>query len=221
MAKNMKKFNFKAASAYHKEWSTYVFDIIGRPLSVFLVKFTSITPNQVSYISFVLGVLGAYFILLGGYKNLVIGGSLAFAYNIFDMIDGRVARARGVSTVFGKWLDGMIDFTIFPLLIFALALSLKSYWSLVLGMLAIMSYPTHYLIVHFYKSEIVGKKDLIPIPGKFEWVRHVYGSNFFYLFFFAACLANKPMWILIFWATFGNLYWVVLMIVQYLNIRKL
>jgi len=209
----------KKAKAYHQEWSTHVFDIIAQPLSRFFVKYTKLTPNQCSWISFLLGILGGIYFLKGGYQNILIGAILAFGYNIFDMMDGVVARARKMSSIYGKWLDGIIDFVIFPYLIFTLALGLQTYLAAVIGMLAIVSYQTHYLIVHFYKSEIVDDKKLMKIPVKYEWLRTAYGSNFFYLFTLIAAIINQPMAILWFWATFGNLYWILIVFVQHRNLK--
>ncbi len=213
------KFDFKAASSYHKEWSTYVFDIIGNPLAVFLVKYTKISANQTSILSFIFALIGGFFLFKGGYQNQVIGGLFAFLYNLFDMIDGRIARARRETSLYGKWLDAMIDFFVFPYLIFTLAYGMQTYLAAVIGMLAIVSYQTHYLIVHFYKSEIQGNNKNIHINGKFEWLRYVYGSNFFYLFLPIALILNHPMYVLLFWAIFGNLYWFVIIFVQHLNMR--
>ena len=91
-----------------------------------------------------------------------------------------------------------------------------------LGMLAIISYPNQYLIIHFYNAAIVKKHEPMAIPGngKWEWLRDVYGSNLFYLFLFIGAVINKPVYVLIFWATFGNLYWVGIIFMQYLALRK-
>lgn len=221
--KKAEKYDFKGASSYHKELTTRVFDIIAEPISIFFIKFTKITPNQISVISFILALIGGVFFLKGGFINQLIGAGLAFFYNIFDMIDGRIARARKISTRLGKWLDGMIDFVVFPYLIFTLALGMRSYLAAVVGMLAIVSYQTHYLIIFFYKYEMIGEKKPIVIPGKgkFEWIRYLYGSNLFYLFLMVAVAIKQPMLVLWFWAIFGNLYWVMVMLVQYINLKKM
>ena len=214
------KYDFKAASSYHKEWSTYVFDVIGEPISIFLIKYTKMTPNQASLLSLFFALMGGFFFIKGGYQNQLIGAGFAFLYNIFDMIDGRIARARRESTLYGKWLDAMIDFVVFPYLIFTLAFGMGTYLAAVVGMLAIVSYQTHYLIVHFYKSEIQGNRNEIELPGKFEWLRYIYGSNIFYVFLPIALIFNAPMYVLLFWAIFGNLYWFLIIYVQHSNIRK-
>lgn len=60
------------------------------------------------------GVASAFFALSGGpgYASpglLRVGGAIALAGAIFDMLDGRVARARGRSTSFGAYLDSTMD----------------------------------------------------------------------------------------------------------------
>ena len=216
-----KEYDFKGASSYHKEWSTRVFDIIGEPLSVFLIKCTKMTPNQCSMLSFIFGLVGGIFFLQGGFINQVIGASFAFLYNIFDMIDGRIARARHISTKMGKWLDAIIDFFVFPYLIFTLAYGMGTYMAALVGMLAIISYNTHYLIVFFYKFEMTGNKPIgIPGKGKLEWIRYIYGSNVFYLVLLITVLLKAPMAVLWIWAIFGNLYWMAILVVQYQNLRR-
>jgi CDP-diacylglycerol--glycerol-3-phosphate 3-phosphatidyltransferase len=60
------------------------------------------------------GVASAFFSLSGGpgYASpalLRVGGVIALLGAIFDMLDGRVARARGRSTRFGAFLDSTMD----------------------------------------------------------------------------------------------------------------
>ena len=60
------------------------------------------------------GVASAFFGLSGGpgYASpalLRVGGVIALVAAIFDMLDGRVARARGRGTKFGAFLDSTMD----------------------------------------------------------------------------------------------------------------
>jgi len=60
------------------------------------------------------GVASAFFALSGGpgYASpalLRAGGVIALVAAVFDMLDGRVARARGRSTSFGAYLDSTMD----------------------------------------------------------------------------------------------------------------
>ena len=222
MLKVKRECHFEGIHNKHKEWGCLIFDWLGRPVTRFLAKYTNITPNQVSILSFILCVIGAYFLFLGGYKNVLIGASFAFIGNLFDMVDGCLARATGLRSIYGHWLDAMIDFIVFPLLVFALAVGIGTYPAMFLGMLAIISYPNHYLIIHFYNAAIVKKHEPMAIPGnrRWEWLRDVYGSNLFYLFLFIGAVFDLPLYVLLFWATFGNLYWMGIILMQYLALKK-
>ncbi len=205
------------ASKKHKEWGMILTDYLARPVAVFLAKYTSFTPNQITIVSFLLGLAGAFFLYQG---NLVVGASFAMLYNILDMCDGMVARVKGIHSPWGHWLDGVLGFILFPILIFALVLGMNNYLAFILGMLAIISYPLQYNLVYFYKLEVQKSKEQTSMPGRLEWLRYAYGSSFFYLFLLVAALFNKPFWVLWFWAVFGNLYWVALLVVQYRSISR-
>jgi CDP-diacylglycerol--glycerol-3-phosphate 3-phosphatidyltransferase len=60
------------------------------------------------------GVASSFFAMAGGpgYASPVmlrVGGVIALVAAIFDMLDGRVARARGRETRFGAYLDSTMD----------------------------------------------------------------------------------------------------------------
>lgn len=68
-----------------------------------------ITPNQITYLGLVPGTLSIYLIASGRYDMIVLGAVFFQISWIFDMLDGGLAKARGTTSVFGKWLDGFID----------------------------------------------------------------------------------------------------------------
>jgi phosphatidylglycerophosphate synthase len=67
---------------------------------------TSLGPNALSLIGAVVS-LGAAWVLAEG--AFVAGGLLILAGGFFDLIDGAVARDRGISTRFGAFLDSTLD----------------------------------------------------------------------------------------------------------------
>ena len=208
------------ASRKHKEWGQILSDYFARPIAWLLIKFTHVTPNQVSIFSFLLGLVGAYFLYLGGFKNVLIGASFAFAYNVLDMCDGIIARVKNLRSPLGHWLDGTFGFILSPLLLLSLAVGLHNYTALIVGMAAVVSYPLQYSLVYFYKLEILKSTENTKIPGKFEFLRYAYGNAFLYVFLLVAALLNQPWAVLWFWAILGNLYWVALLVVQYFSVRK-
>jgi len=88
--------------------STYLNRPVSIKLSRYLVR-RSITPNQVSLVSFVLSLCGAFLFMLSGYPALLAGGILAQAASIIDGCDGEIARLKFQQTSYGGWLDAVLD----------------------------------------------------------------------------------------------------------------
>lgn len=76
----------------------------GRPLSKALVH-TPITPNMVSVVSIVTGVIAALFFAAGDPRSVIIGAVLFQLSAIIDCVDGDIARAVFKESPLGKWLD--------------------------------------------------------------------------------------------------------------------
>ncbi|MBW8002201.1 MAG: NTP transferase domain-containing protein [Planctomycetes bacterium] len=85
---------------------------LNRPISTritrFLVK-TKVTPNQISFFSFLLCVISSVLFLKGGYATLLAGAVLAQIASIIDGCDGEIARLKYQSTAFGGWFDAVLD----------------------------------------------------------------------------------------------------------------
>ena len=74
---------------------------------------TRISPNVLTFIGLVINIIAA---ILFGYANalnysrmFMYAGLVIIAAGIFDMVDGRVARATGQVTTFGAFFDSVID----------------------------------------------------------------------------------------------------------------
>jgi CDP-L-myo-inositol myo-inositolphosphotransferase len=85
---------------------------LNRPLSTRLTRRlvnTSITPNQLSVLSFAIAALGAVALALPGYGALALGGLLAQLSSVLDGCDGEVARLRFSGSELGGWFDAVLD----------------------------------------------------------------------------------------------------------------
>ncbi|CAD6492023.1 MAG: Bifunctional IPC transferase and DIPP synthase [Candidatus Argoarchaeum ethanivorans] len=114
---------------------------ISTKISKCLVK-TSVTPNVISFLSFILCCIGAFFFFLGGWVNLAIGATLAQVSSIVDGCDGEVARLKFNETEFGAWFDAVLDryadaFLLFGLTCYVYFLS-EALLCLAVGFLAII-----------------------------------------------------------------------------------
>ena len=85
---------------------------LNRPVSTRISKYlvkTNITPNHISFFSFVLCCIGAFFFFLGEYHYLLLGATLAQVSSIVDGCDGEIARLKFQETEFGAWFDAVLD----------------------------------------------------------------------------------------------------------------
>lgn len=86
-----------------------------RPLAFLLVKAiysSSITPNQLTVISMVFGVIGGFFYTIGNHNSFIIAALLILVYNVIDCSDGQLARLKKNGTAVGRILDGIADYVV-------------------------------------------------------------------------------------------------------------
>jgi len=219
----MNKSDFKKVKKERDEYTARIIRIFfAKPISKVLIKFIKITPNQITLFSFIFGLIGIFFLIRGGYKNIVIGATFSFLYIIFDCVDGEVARAKKLTSTLGFWLDGIVGFIVVPFTMLALAVGLRTYNSLLIGSIAALCFPMQFLFIHFFKSEISKNEKRIktPISSKFDFMRYVYGSALFFPLLLIGALINMPILVLLFFAIFGNLFWILILFLQFLNIKK-
>jgi len=97
------------------------------------------TPNQVTVISFLIGLLSAYQFSLGNFWPTVFGALLLQLSIIVDCVDGELARYTRKFSQFGAWLDAITDRIKEYLVYFALAYGAEKngqdIWLLAIGMM--------------------------------------------------------------------------------------
>jgi len=85
---------------------------VHRPVGALIVRAiypTSITPNQLTYASFVAGVVAAACFCQQPRALVVAGALIQLVANFLDSADGMLARAKGLHSRFGATLDLMLD----------------------------------------------------------------------------------------------------------------
>ncbi|HEY5944495.1 MAG TPA: CDP-alcohol phosphatidyltransferase family protein [Kofleriaceae bacterium] len=86
----------------------HIYRPLSRPLTRLLLH-TPITPNQISYVVGLLGLLGCWLTAQPGQNALVWGAATIFFAGVLDGCDGEIARLRLISSPFGAWLDTVVD----------------------------------------------------------------------------------------------------------------
>lgn len=84
-----------------------------RPVGFVLAKLfthTPIMPNGVTILAMIFGIAAGLFYSAGETNKTLIAGMLLFTANLLDCTDGQLARLKGISTKFGRLLDGFSDY---------------------------------------------------------------------------------------------------------------
>ncbi|MFJ7205078.1 CDP-alcohol phosphatidyltransferase family protein [Streptomyces sp. NPDC098789] len=90
-------------------WTVALVDPMAIPLVRWVDRHTRITPDQITWAAFALGMVAAGCFAHGGRYWLLTG---AFVYHlsfVLDCVDGKLARLQGLGSLFGAWLDYMLD----------------------------------------------------------------------------------------------------------------
>jgi hypothetical protein len=86
-----------------------------RPIAgilVWVLYHTPITPNQVTIVSIVSGIIAAFFYLKGTANAFVVAGLLITLKDLLDSADGQLARAKQQQSRTGRFLDSIGDFVV-------------------------------------------------------------------------------------------------------------
>lgn len=216
------ELDFSKVKKEHDEYTVRIIKIMVRPLARFVIKHTTITPNQVSILSLIVGIASLVFLVWGGYLFTIIGASLAFLYLVFDIIDGQIARVKGLTSKLGAWLDGILSFALIPLMLLATAVGLKTYSALLVGSFAALCFPLQFTFIYYYKAEIQNNTEriTIPLPTRFHFFRYIYGMIIFFPLLLLSSILNRTIYTLWFFATMGTLFWITLLLVQWINLHR-
>lgn len=95
---------------------------LSRPVTRLLLQ-TRLTPNQVTAANLLVGLAALAGLAAGGSGWGAAGALLLQGYYILDHCDGEVARARGLTSPAGFWLDRGVDVLVHTLLFPALAVA--------------------------------------------------------------------------------------------------
>lgn len=106
------KLTFKSYKEKYEGKAGFFSVIFMHPLAFLFDKIfimMGITPNQITFMSLVIGLLASFFISTGNRTYLIVGAVLIMLSFILDSCDGDVARYTGLKSKKGSWLDFVTD----------------------------------------------------------------------------------------------------------------
>ena len=168
----LKEYNKQIFRDYKKSIKHAIFDetltlYILRPIAFVFVKLfypTSITPNQVSFMTIIVGIISAYLFSQGTVTCFVIAGSLYFFCMVLDCVDGMIARLKNSGTAVGRIIDGFADYIVGISVYIGMGigfdkglinldfLPINHWWFMVI---AAVSHIFHVIIVDYYRAEFM------------------------------------------------------------------
>lgn len=133
-----------------KEKDGIISKTINRRISIritkHLLKYESLTPNKMTVISFLMGILSAFLFLI---QKFIFAGITAQFCSIIDGCDGEIARVKNIKTKFGAVFDALLDrytdFFIIFAMFYAYGINSLSSFALFLALLGCIlpSYTYH------------------------------------------------------------------------------
>lgn len=85
-----------------------LYRITAKPIARLLVK-TPLTANFVTYATFFIAMVSAYFFSRGIYLCNLIGIGVFQVALLLDFVDGEIARAKNTVSSYGDWVDSILD----------------------------------------------------------------------------------------------------------------
>ncbi len=91
--------------------NTYIYRPTAWPIVRLLIN-TPLTPNHVTLIGLVFGIIAGVFYYYGGHLNYALGAFFFFVASIMDCTDGPLARLRKSESEFGRYFEGIVDYLV-------------------------------------------------------------------------------------------------------------
>jgi len=92
-----------------------IYSKIAKSITPFFLNFT---PNQVTILSGIFGIIGSFLLISDNYLALFFSAILIQLFSILDLVDGDIARIKNLQSKFGMWLDIFFDKLVDFLIIF-------------------------------------------------------------------------------------------------------
>jgi phosphatidylglycerophosphate synthase len=199
-----------------------------QPLVKIIYKHTIILPNHLTITNAVVGLASLFFMAIAGhfpgFLNLseyglrLVGALLTVVYISLDSMDGQLARGGNLKSELGHWLDSTLDSVMFPFFLLSIAIGMNSYLALLVGGIAALCFPLQFLLQFKFKLESQNRLKDSPLATKSR-LRYLYGGAVFFWLNIIFALINRPFYTLVFFATFGNLFWMGIAFFQYHAVR--
>ena len=188
---------------------------IFRPLAFIFVKLIyrfPITPNQISFMGMIIGIISGIFYAMGSATSFIFAGIFYGLTCILDCSDGMIARLKNSGTRIGRIIDGLVDYVSAIAIYTGLGIGLSraafdfpvSAWLLVI--LSAFFVGLHCILFDYYRNEFMAhalgvikstQEDMRSFSEELKELKRVKGKRFdkllirLYLFYLSVQLTRS------------------------------
>jgi len=116
-----------------------------------------VTPNQVSFLSMIVGLFAGWQFAIGSNGRLILGGLLLAVSIVLDCADGQIARLKNNGTALGRIIDGVADYVVGVAVFIGIGIGLSRFanelWTVVI--LTGVSSALHAILFDRYQSVFI------------------------------------------------------------------
>lgn len=166
-----------------------------RPLAFLFVKLiypTNLTPNQITLLSLLFGILAGISIAIATLESIFLGAFFLILWTVLDCADGQLARLKKNGTPFGRLLDGIVDYTTNLTVMIGICFWGRTYWDnpflwCAIVIVASLIYAWQEVLVDFYRSEYISnaggkskfvESELAEFQAEYDNIKNISGQKF-------------------------------------------
>lgn len=154
---------------------------INRKVSLQITKYlssTPLTPNQISFLGFLVGLASAVLFGLGRFPWVLGAGLLAQFSSILDGVDGEVARLKLIKSSYGDFIDSVFDRYVDGFMILGMTFGVyfvsHNLWVWIVGWIALVGAS----LSSFYKEKYKVATGKTYISQKYDgWLRYIFAGR--------------------------------------------
>ena len=183
---------------------------LSEPITRFVVRWP-VTPNQVSVLSLLTGLLGAWLLAHDGAATTLCG-LLLFQFSVvLDHVDGEIARLKFQFSRLGKWLDNfsdhVVDLAVIGCVAWRVAAAGAAGSVAALGLAAAVGVTGSFLVVFWWS--LGGRRDSVSEKARrsAKTLGSMANRDGFCLALWATLVAGRPAWFLWTLAIGSNIFW--------------
>ncbi|MGE0201230.1 MAG: CDP-alcohol phosphatidyltransferase family protein [Candidatus Melainabacteria bacterium] len=103
---DIRRLGYKSRNSW---WGYFFLHPVATRVLWVIANYTSLRPEVVCVMGLLIGFVAVPFFMLGTRDALLVGALIAFVSNLFDAMDGKLARLKNQVTPFGGYLDSLSD----------------------------------------------------------------------------------------------------------------